>query len=50
MRRPLLDLTMNAYTDPELIDMAGAMEALPELGLQRDALPDARVDAERPAR
>ena len=31
MRHSSLDLTMNVYTDPELLDVAGAMEALPDL-------------------
>ena len=29
-----LDLTMNVYTGPRLLDVAGAMQALPELGLE----------------
>ncbi len=33
MRHSSLDLTMNVCTDPTLLDVAGAMEALPELGL-----------------
>ncbi len=28
-----LDLTMNVYTDPTLLDVAGPMEVLPELGV-----------------
>ena len=28
-----IDLTMNTYTDPKLLDVAGAMEALPALPL-----------------
>ena len=31
MRHSSLDLTMNVYTDPTLLDVAGAMEALPGL-------------------
>ncbi len=31
MRHSSLDLTMNVYTDPELLDVAGAMNALPDL-------------------
>jgi integrase len=31
MRHSKLELTMNVYTDPELLDVAGAMEALPRL-------------------
>jgi hypothetical protein len=33
MRHSSLDLTMNIYTDPSLLDVAGAMEALPQLAL-----------------
>jgi integrase len=31
MRHSSLDLTMNIYTDPTLLDVAGAVNALPEL-------------------
>ena len=31
MRHSSLDLTMNIYTDPQLLDVAGALDALPEL-------------------
>jgi hypothetical protein len=31
MRHSSLDLTMNVYTDPTLLDVAGALEALPKL-------------------
>jgi integrase len=33
MRHSSLDLTMNVYTDPQLLDVAGAMEALPALDI-----------------
>jgi len=33
MRHSGIDLTMNVYTDPKLLDVAGAMEALPSLSL-----------------
>ncbi len=33
MRHSTIDLTMNVYTDPKLLDVAGAMEALPSLSL-----------------
>jgi integrase len=33
MRHSTIDLTMNVYTDPKLLDVAGAMEALPALPL-----------------
>ena len=31
LRHSSLDLTMNVYTDPALLDVAGALGALPEL-------------------
>ncbi len=33
MRHSTINLTMNTYTDPKLLDVAGAMEALPPLPL-----------------
>ena len=33
MRHSKIDLTMNVYTDPKLLDVAGAVEALPSLPL-----------------
>ena len=36
MRHSSLDLTMNVYTDPTLLDVAGAMEALSELALKEE--------------
>jgi integrase len=33
MRHSRIDLTMNVYTDPRLLDVAGAMETLPSLPL-----------------
>jgi len=33
MRHSSIDLTMNVYTDPKLLNVAGAMEALPSLSL-----------------
>ena len=36
MRHSSLDLTMNVYTDPKLLDVAGALERLPELPLQAE--------------
>ena len=33
MRHSKIDLTMNTYTDPRLLDVAGAMDALPPLPL-----------------
>jgi len=37
MRHSTIDLTMNVYTDPRLLDVAGAMEALPALPLGTDS-------------
>jgi len=34
MRHSSIDLTMNVYTDPQLLDVAGALERLPELSLE----------------
>lgn len=34
MRHSSLELTMNVYTDPALLDVAGAVEALPAFGSQ----------------
>jgi len=34
MRHSDVNLTMNTYTDPKLLDVAGAMEALPSLPLE----------------
>ena len=33
MRHSSIDLTMNAYTDPRLLDVAGALDSLPTLSL-----------------
>jgi integrase len=33
MRHSRIDLTMNVYTDPRLLDVAGAVDALPDLSL-----------------
>ena len=34
MRHSKIDLTMNTYVDPKLLDVAGAVEALPALPLE----------------
>jgi len=34
MRHSSIDMTMNIYTDPRLLDVAGAIESLPELPLR----------------
>jgi hypothetical protein len=39
MRHSSLDLTMDVYTDPTLLDVAGALEALPGLSLEGKAEP-----------
>ena len=36
MRHSKIDLTMNVYTDPKLLDVRGALDALPALPLQAD--------------
>jgi integrase len=36
MRHSTLDLTMNVYTDPKLLDVGGALDALPPLPLPGD--------------
>ena len=36
MRHSTLDLTMNVYTDPKLLDVHGALDALPSLPLDSD--------------
>jgi len=36
MRHSTIDLTMNVYTDPKLLDVHGALDALPELSLKTD--------------
>jgi len=38
VRDSSLDLTMNVYTDPTLLDVAGAMEALPGVSLNEEGL------------
>ena len=35
MRHSRIELTMNLYTDPVLLDVAGAVEALPRFGGER---------------
>ena len=37
MRHSRIELTMNLYTDPVLLDVAGAVEALPNLARGRGA-------------
>ncbi len=45
MRHSSLDLTMNVYTDPTQLYVAGAMEVLPELELDRTEGPSVRSAA-----
>jgi len=40
MRHSKLDLTMNVYTDPRLLDVAGALDALPTLDLDGAPTPE----------
>ncbi len=46
MRHSKIDLTMNVYTDPRLLDVAGAVEALPSLPLGPE---HGQADSERVA-
>jgi len=46
MRHSSIDLTMNVYTDPALLDVAGAIEMLPNLEIDRN---DAAAEATQPA-
>lgn len=36
MRHSSIDLTMNVYTDPRVLDVAGALDSLPTLSLEGD--------------
>ena len=38
MRHSRIELTMNYYTDPVLLDVAGAMRALPHFAATEDTL------------
>ncbi len=46
MRHSSIDLTMNVYTDPALLDVAGAIEMLPHLEIDRN---EAAAEATEPA-
>ena len=46
MRHSSIDLTMNVYTDPALLDVAGAIEMLPNLEIDRN---EAAAEATEPA-
>ncbi len=43
MRHSTIDLTMNVYTDPKLLDVHGALDALPALPLDPVSQPETRV-------
>jgi integrase len=45
MRHSKIDLTMNVYTDPALLDVRGALDALPALPLQGDQVEEEVVRA-----
>ncbi len=45
LRHSSIDLTMNVYTDPRVLDVAGALDALPALSLDRKPLDDCRQQA-----
>jgi integrase len=40
MRHSTIDLTMNVYTDPGLLDVSGALNVLPKLPLESALVPD----------
>ncbi len=40
MRHSTIELTMNTYTDPRLLDVAGAIDSLPNLPIDRAGMPD----------
>jgi hypothetical protein len=40
MRHSSIDLTMNVYTDPRVLDVRGALDALPQLPLDASPLPE----------
>ena len=44
MRHSTIDLTMNVYTDPRLLDVARALEALPGLGSEIAKLSNSIID------
>ncbi len=45
MRHSSIDLTMNVYTDPRLLDVHGALDALPQLSLNQSPEDDRRQRA-----
>jgi len=45
MRHSSLDLTMNVYTDATLLDVAGALAALPDLSVSGQSRADVRQTA-----
>ena len=45
LRHSDIDLTMNTYTDPKLLDVKGALDSLPKLSLG-DGFPEDHIDAE----
>jgi len=45
LRHSSIDLTMNVYTDPELLDVAGAMDALPGFNAAASAKRHVATDA-----
>ena len=40
MRHSKIELTMNTYTDPRLLDVAGAIESLPSLPIDSNTAPE----------
>jgi hypothetical protein len=47
MRHSKLDLTMNVYTDPALLDVRGALDVLPSLPLTRQTREAAQATDDR---
>jgi integrase len=47
LRHSSIDLTMSVYTDPKLLDVAGALNMLPALPLQAEALASTGTDPSR---
>ena len=47
MRHSTINLTMNTYTDPKLLDVHGALDALPALPLKSDGQSASQLNVER---
>ena len=49
MRHSRIELTMNLYTDPALLDIAGAVNALPNFTTKPAAKPTSKPDTDEDA-